>query len=87
MVICLACAADHHARRIAETEALARSLAGATIVESVTGCTTVLSVTIPETSAPRFVAALVLNGATIIGSEAEATSANILVLITAEPKA
>lgn len=87
VVICLACEADDHSRRISETEALARSLAGAAVVESVTGRTTALRVSLPDMAASRFVAALTLNGGTIIGSEADTSNADVLVLITAEPKA
>jgi hypothetical protein len=86
LVICLTCADDDQEQRISEIEALARKLSGAVVVSSITGRTTALQVTIPETSAPRFSAALALNGATIIGSVPDAADANLLVLITAEPK-
>ncbi len=65
-VVCLACPTDELARRTAEIEALALELGGKAEVQSVTGRTTALAVSVPLPLGPRFAAALVLYGATFL---------------------
>jgi hypothetical protein len=83
-VICLACAASDVARRCEEIETLVRELGGRAEVQSVTGRTTALAVSLPPAHAERFAAALALIGATIIEGDVASQSPEFLVVMTIE---
>jgi hypothetical protein len=84
-VICLACGAQDLDRRVSEIEELAERLEGLAQVQSVTGRTTALAVSLPPAHAERFAAALALIGATTMASGAANPSSEFLVVITLEP--
>ena len=84
-VICLGCPASDLTRRCEEIEALASGLGGLAEVQSVTGRTTALAVSLPAAHAERFAAALALIGATLIEGDAATQSPEFLVVITIEP--
>ncbi len=83
-VICLACEPGALDRRVSEIESLADRLAGHAQVQSVTGRTTALAVSLPPIHAERFAAALALIGATPMEREAVSSPSEFLVVIALE---
>lgn len=79
-VICLACGAQDLDRRVSEVE----RLEGLAQVQSVTGRTTALAVSLPAAHAERFAAALALIGATSMASGSAIPPPEFLVVITLE---
>lgn len=83
-VICLACQAQDVDRRVSEIESLADRLEGHAQVQSVTGRTTALAVSLPLVRAERFTAALALIGATTVELRVASSPSEFLVVITLE---
>lgn len=84
-VICLTCGADDRDRRIREIEVLVLRLEGVAQVQSVTGRTTALAVSLPRAHAARFAAALALIGATTLSGDGAEPPPEFLVVLTQEP--